>query len=323
MNLSDDAHRSLLAEFRERLLPGYLTQMDQVSAEHAIHSAISSELQRLGDHTFAEAFAAAIGVGSSGDYLPRVIDVEGMPFLCGIRFYGGDRRQPFVELIAGPAIADDCSTAALAAMDAYAMFQPARARVLMSGSHAPRVRAGWHVETDQVIAMAPASAMARLASSCAQAGSEALDLVPAAPDEAAAFLVPGYARVAAADPDLGSRLFPATSDDLESCRADGHLWWWTVQGERAGLIAARNDEVLGIRGLLMVEELVAAKFAGRGTAALAQRELAKRACASCADVKIVGTIDAANAPSRATARRAGRAEVAAWHFLSPNAGRGV
>lgn len=319
MSLPSDTHRSLQAEFRGRLLPGYVTQMDQVSAEHAIQSAISSELQRLGDYGFAEAFAAAIGIGSPADYLPRVIDVEGMPLLCGIRFYGGDRRQPFVELIAGHAAADDCSSAALAAMRAYAIFQPSRARVVMSGSRPPRVRAGWRVETDQVIAMAPASAMARLPSLPAAA----VDLVSAAPDEAAAFLVPGYARIAEADPALRSRLSPATIEDLQSCWADGHLWWWMVQGERAGLIAARRDEVLGIKGLLMVEELVAATFAGRGTATLAQRELAKRACASCADVMIVGTIDAANAPSRATARKAGRAEVAAWHFLSPDAGRGV
>ncbi len=300
-------------------MPGYLAQMDQVSAERAIQSAISSELHRLGDHQFAESFASSIGIGSSADYLPRVIDVEGTPLLCGIRFYGGDRRQPFVELIAGPAIAEDCGSAALAAMRAYAMFQPSRARIFMSGAHSPRVGAGWRVETDQVIAMAPASAMARLPSLHA----EAVDLVPASPEEAAAFLVPGYARVFAAHRALGARVFPATIADLQSCRADGHLWWWTVQGERAGLIAARHDEVLGVRGLLMVEELVAETFAGRGTAALAQRELAKRACAACADVMIVGTIDAANAPSRATARKAGRAEIAAWHFLSPEAGSGV
>lgn len=44
---------------------------------------------------------------------------------------------------------------------------------------------------------------------------------------------------------------------------------------------------------------------------------------SGADETVVGTIDAANAPSRATARKAGRVEVAAWHFLGPGAGVGA
>jgi hypothetical protein len=319
MSIPDDHHQSLRGELRRRLLPTYLTQIDEAAAEDALQATLMQEWHRLNDHDFAETFATSIGIGSPADYLSRVVDVEGTPLLCGIRFYGGDRRRAFVELIAGDAIAEDCTAAALSAMLAYSMFQPARARVLMPGSHAPRVRAGWRVEADQVIAMAPAWVIAGTPSQ----RSEVVDLVPASQDEAAEFLIPGYARVAATDPALGSRLFPATNEDLESCHADGHLWWWTVQGERAGLIAARHDEVLGVKGLLIVEELVAPQFAGRGTATLAQRELAKRGCASCADVIVVGTIDAANAPSRATARRAGRAEVAAWHFLSPDAQGGV
>jgi hypothetical protein len=319
MSLPDGHHQALRAEFCRRLLPAYLTQMDRASAEGALQAAMTLELHRLQDDDFAVAFAASIGVGSPADYLPRVIDVNETPLLCGIRFFGGDRSLAFVDLIAGDSIVEDGADAALAAMRAYSMFEPARARILMPGSQAPRVRADWCVEADQVFAMAPAAVIATMPS----ARPEVVDLVPAAQDEAAAFVLTGYSRVAAADPALGSRLFPATAGDLGACHAHGHLWWWTIQGERAGLIAARHDEVLGVKGLLIVEEVVAPSFAGRGTAALAQRELARRACESSPGAMLVGTIDAANTPSRITAKRAGRAEVASWLFVGPGAGRGV
>ncbi|MCW5765933.1 MAG: hypothetical protein KIT68_08140 [Phycisphaeraceae bacterium] len=318
MGLPTHVCQSLHAEFRRRLLPTFLTQMDQASADAALHAALSEELRRLDDQGFAESFAAAMGLGSPTDYLPRVIDVAETPLFCAIRFFGGDRHQAFVDLIAGDAIAQDCAGAALKAMREYSMFEPVRARVLMPGLGAPPVRAGWTSRADQVFAIAPAAAIARAPTP----RTEVVDLEPASPDEAAAFVRAGYQRIAEADPVLRARLFPATAEELDSCHAHGNLWWWTIRGARAGLLAARIDRVLGVKGLVIVEELVAASFAGRGTASLAQREMAKRACASCADVIVVGTIDASNAPSRATARRAGRAEVASWHFLSPGDGGG-
>jgi hypothetical protein len=311
MTPSEAVHRSLHAEFRDRLLPAYRTQMEEASAIGALDAALDQELRRIDDLDFATSFAASIGLGASVDYLPRILEIDGALLLCGIRFFGGDRHRAFVDLIAGEALAGDCTRAAIAAMRAYSSLRPTRARMLVPGPDAPRVRSGWRVDADQVLAMAPASVIAGIASP----RTDAIDLVPASPDEAAAFVQSGYARVAKADPALGARLFPSTIEELGTCQADGYLGWWTIRGQRAGLIAARYDEVLGVKGLLMVEEIVAPQFAGRGTAALAQRELAKRACSSRADTMIVGTIDATNAPSRATARRAGRSEVASWHFL--------
>jgi hypothetical protein len=311
MNPPQAVHRSLRAEFRDRLLPAYRTQMDEASAIRALDAALDEEVRRVDDLDFATSFAASIGLGASVDYLPRILEVDGALLLCGIRFFGGDRHRAFVDLIAGEALAGDCTRAASAAMHAYSSLRPTRARMLVPGLNAPRVRSGWRVDADQVLAMAPASVIAGIASQ----RTDTVDLVPASPVEAAAFVQLGSAHVAKADPVLGARLFPSTIEELGTCQADGHLWWWTIREQRAGLIAARHDEVLGVKGLLMVEEVVAPEFAGRGTAALAQRALARRASSSGADTMIVGTIDASNAPSRATARRAGRGEVASWHFL--------
>jgi hypothetical protein len=311
------ADRALLrGAFRSRLLPSYLAFMNPSSAERALDAAIDLELDRLGDLAFAESFAASIGIGSPSDYLPRCLDVDGAPLLCAIRFFGGDRARPFVELIAGERLQVNCEQAALAAMRTYEVFQPTSARLIIPGGRKPDVGPGWVAVQDQVLLVGRVAEM--------EAGRAEhplrVSLFPAAHDEAAEFVRAGYARIAAADSALRSRLFPATAEELAECAGHGHLWWWMLEGDRAGLIAARPDSVLGFSGLLMVEELVAQDFSGRGTAAMAQRELASKARATDPDGLMIGTIDAMNAASRATARRAGRSEVLSWWFLTPPGG---
>ncbi len=174
----------------------------------------------------------------------------------------------------------------------------------------PKVGAGWRVEGDQLLAAARAGAMV------GSGVDTDVGLEPARVDEAGRFVRAGYERLAAADPELRARVFPASEEDLAGCAEAGHLWWWTLGGERAGLLAARMDAVLGLGGLLMVEELVDARFAGRGTAAAAQRAVAK--CLP-AEMLVLGTIDMSNVASRRAARRAGRVEVAGWWFVRPEA----
>lgn len=307
----------LRGAFRGLLLPSYLAFMDQRSAERALDAAIDLELDRLGDLAFAESFAASIGLGSPSDYLPRCLDVDGAPLLCAIRFFGGDPARPFVELFAGERLEMNFGEAALAAMRAYEMFKPTCARIIMPGGRKPDAGPGWVAVQDQVLLVG------RLADMTAGRAEPRLGvtLVPAAHAEAEEFVREGYARIARVDPALRSRLFPATAEELGDCASHGHLWWWMLDEERAGIIAARPDSLLGIAGLLLVEELVVARFAGRGTAALAQRELAARAWAADPDGLMIGTIDAMNAASRATARRAGRSEVLSWWFLTPPGAR--
>lgn len=299
--------------FRRRLLSSYLFLMDSTTAERSLNNAIDQELNRLHDVALAEGFAASIGFGSPAEYLSRLIDVKGLPLLCAIRFFGGDRSRPFVDIFAGDSLEADCTVAAAAAMQAYKAFRPACVRIIMPGTIAPEVDPGWRIEQDQVLAVGRPSAMAANNS----ASPVIVKLLAAKTDEAAEFVRAGYSRIAAADAVLRQRLFPATSEELGACADHGHLWWWTVEGERAGIIAAKRDALLGVEGLVMVEEIVAPRFAGRGTAAVAQRALAASVLTTGTDNFILGTIDAMNTPSRSTARRAGRSELLSWWFLTP------
>lgn len=303
---------ALRISLRHRLTPQFLECMDERSAFLALDAALAQELDRLNDHEFASTFAASIGLASATDYLPRILRVGGAPLLCGIRFYNGNPQQPFVDLLAGEALEDGMVDAAIAAMRAFEVFRPTRARIVVPGTQRPNLPTGWAAELDQVLAVAPVKKVAKVE----RRPDHHVSIAPAACDEASAFVRAGYKQLAANDPALALRVFAATEDQLEECRSHGHLWWWTMNGERAGLIAARPDAVLGVTGLLMVEELIDARWAGLGSAAMAQREVARRVATSAPGTLMLGTIDATNLASRATARHASRTEIAAWYFLT-------
>ncbi|MFP4601168.1 MAG: hypothetical protein ACLFVJ_23165 [Persicimonas sp.] len=70
-----------------------------------------------------------------------------------------------------------------------------------------------------------------------------------------------------------------------------------------------------VRGQAVIEEVLIGEFRGRGIAPVAQSLLIEQLAQNTTSELICGTIDDRNHASRATARRVGRREVAAWHWL--------
>jgi hypothetical protein len=310
LSIQDESLRdALLGVLMQSLAPAVLPWSDEATLQADLTAMLDDQLSRRADLPAAEAFHAAIGLLSPPDYLSRVVPVGAAWVLCGIRFYGGDRDRPFVELIAWTERALDLFAAADVAMDAFAAFQPTCARVLLPEGVRLSTRDGRSVRADQVLLVARAGEM----TPADRSAQVALQDAPV--DEAAAFVAERYAELALRDPALAAHVPASTREQLEECAATGRLAWWMVDGARAGLIGVARGKMLGLRGYLVIEEIVAPAFRGRGTAAAAQCELASEISQADPQALIFGTIDAVNQASLRTARRAGRDAIATWWFL--------
>lgn len=273
------------------------------------------QINRLTDEPFAEEFCKTIGIGNASDYLARLIETDQATLLCGIRFYGGNPKKPFVDIIASTAEIDDWSEATSLALREFELFSPNRVRLLRPSADDAGVGSGLAVVLDQVIA---AGRCRELVHGHLQLPAS-VELEDAQPRSAFDFLTAQYEAFASRDPKLSARVFASGLDDLQACSENGRLAWWLVDGQRAGLIAVCRDASLGFDGYLMIEEVVDPDFAGRGSAAAAQRAMATWCVERDPDSVLFGTIDGLNTPSRRTALRAGRHEVAAWWFLTSDA----
>lgn len=254
--------------------------------------------------------ACPVPGAAAAAYALREVRLGGdLAVLAGIHFYGGDVARPFVGVFAQTRDLSDAErTDATAELcDAFAGF-------------APRAT-WWWVDGD---ADAPPAAIAdqRL-----WAGALAdLTRVPVPPSAAPFELrrdergrtYADYVRMhrsfVSTYPEWSGRLPRTTLEDYEACARAGGLFVVEVDGEVAGVFAARPDEVRGVPGWVVEEELLADGLRGRGFAALLQRLALERLDAR-AHPLVLGTIDAANEPSWRTARRVGRADVGGWVFV--------
>lgn len=287
----------------------------QVLAE--ARASIALELARITDHTWLRDCHTRFGRGCPSDFAPRIIGPAHAPTLCALRFFACDPSRPFIDVIASAATAADAPEAVAAALHTFAHLGVRCARVFTPGLQPPLSPRGWRALQDQVLVT---GSLAQTARSGPDAAPPPM-LEPAETDHAMAFMANAYEAFAARDPDLARRVPASTRAQLEDCARSGILAWWLVDRQRAGLIGAARSSLCGLRGFLMVEEVVAPPFVGRGSAAVAQRSLAAALAPANRDAHLFGTIDAGNIPSRRTAARAARSEIAAWWFLEVPARR--
>lgn len=298
--------------FLGRVPPAFAQWRDPAVIEREWDEEFGVQLGRCTDMGHAKSFAGLIGRGAPADYLQRVIDVDGAQVLCGVRFLGGDAAQPFVDVIAWTGACPPLARVAEAVVGAYGVFDVRCARVFDAGTGAPSVGDGWRVRGDQAVCGAPLGVVAQ---SDAGRGSASVELEDAQPDEADAFVREAYAAFRARSVELAERVPPTDLEGLAECEGKGRLSWWLIDGARAGLIAVSRETWFGLDGYLVMEEVVSGAHLGRGSAALAQRALARELALESPDLTLFGTIDCANEASLRTAARVGRAAVATWWFI--------
>ena len=100
-------------------------------------------------------------------------------------------------------------------------------------------------------------------------------------------------------------------ESLDECDQCGGLSQVLVDGEFAGLIAAKPVCYRGVPGWLMIDEVLAKPYRGRGIAPTMQRKFIEQLDQGRGNL-VMGTIDNNNEPSLRTAMRNGRIDAGGW-----------
>lgn len=113
--------------------------------------------------------------------------------------------------------------------------------------------------------------------------------------------------------ELKRRVPVNDQEDMDSCLNDRLLFFIYIDGQKAGLIGGRKEELLGQSGVYFTEIVLSSEFKSRGFAAAAQRAFTESLPEST-DL-VWGTIDAKNVSSTKTALRVGRIAIRSEFFV--------
>jgi hypothetical protein len=274
-----------------------------------------AQLDRVTDPSFAAPFCQhmALPGRQPAEFNHRIVEAAGLRVLGGIRFFGGDRRRPFVELMAWAKIgasnltATDWSTLHRLIADEWRAFQPLAIRIFLPAL--VELPPGAHVDMTVHVA-SYGEIMLR-----ARGSSAPVHLIPLKDIDAALRLVERrYKQIAITDQALARNIAPVSRQELEESAADQRAFAIMEAGQMAGVLATLAGSIEWLEGDVVLEEAVAFSHSGRGLAASAQRALAAR-MAHQPDRLLIGTIDSRNVSSRTTAENAGRPAVLRYAFL--------
>ena len=259
------------------------------------------------------AFALACPVAGvlTADYATRHIGGAWGEALACPRFYGGATELPFVDVVSLGCSVKTTDIAALirACSEEFAAFEPQWLRLWVSSHEvatpSPRAR------IDNRLFAAPIEA---ISFSPKPLDYKRIGLEPTSAEKTHQCLVPIYEAIYAAWPSKAEWLPMATQHDLQQCAEVGACFMITVDGTKAGVIAAKPDTIRGIGGWTIQVEALNSEFRGRGLAPAAQRLLSENLSVARATL-IIGTIDERNPASWKTAERVGRMDIGGWWFL--------
>jgi hypothetical protein len=259
------------------------------------------------DTEFARGFHAHFDLpdAAQGDFNHRLLQTSGGKLLGGIRFFGGDVKRPFVEVIAHT-FGGDMAGLMDAVHSEWVGFAPLHLRLLLAPDEArDLMRSDLGFEKDLSVHVARHDQMR---SDMGRISLRQFEDV----EQAVALMLERYRDVAAADPALGENLGPTPQERLRGLHAEGHLRALYQEDSLVGLLAIAPGDVAWLKGPVVMEEVVSTQATGQGYGAAAQ---VAWAAGGFGDDLMIGTIDHLNHASRRTAERAGRPAVLHYGFL--------
>lgn len=242
------------------------------------------------------------------DYLNRWVPVSAdLTALLSIRFRGGDRDLPFVDLSgqSRPWTPADLPALADAAREVYGLFAP---HYLQLQSSAP-IDAFPGLGRDRRFLAAPLAELAALAVTL----PAELTLRPTTDARHLAQAVAAYAALDAQHPGHSRQAAILSREDLDECVAAGLMYDVLIGEDWAGYAGVLPDEKLGLPVYTVQELLLTPEFRGRGYGAHLTTLLARELLAGPEPTRLLfGTIHADNAGAYPAALRAGRHDVGGW-----------
>jgi len=278
---------------------------------------LSDAIGRIDDPDWARGFQEACPIPSVDwpAYQHRLLLEEGGPtLLAGIRFKGGDRERPFVDLLAWDqplsTAADWRAVRQRLARD-FAPFAPRVLRVCVPGDATPPV-AESEREVDQRLVGGSLETLRSLPRPPVPPGvvfevARTLDFVES--------FHASFARWQEGAGPRGQEVYAASRDELETCLSTGLVVCALHQGRWAGVMAVYEAQGQRLPGTVVCELFLDASLQGRGCAPALQRSLIEHLDAPGATV-LFGTIHGTNEPSLRTALRCGRRVVETWWFVT-------
>lgn len=256
------------------------------------------------------------------EFREAIIELENdAAVLAGIRWFGGDRSQPFIDAwpsVGLPQIAPTCEalrTLLAPVVDRFRRFEPQHLMLWSrpgewtpSPTEPPATRGGLEDVEIQLRSQYWVGEVAEILRSPYPATVDAeVELLPLVDESYFEEYEATYRAFHEARPDSRTRVEVNDRETMRRSSEAGLLFEIRVDGEPAGLIGAVEEELLGRSAAYFVEILLTAPQRGRRLAPIAQRRFIER-IEGRVDL-VWGTIDAANHPSHRTARRIGRRRV--------------
>lgn len=328
--MSDSHDPNELSLLRAGMIGAALTRVDphirawlpELKLRAQVEADIDRALARRSDRAVAarSANACPVAGASVDDYLGQLLEIAGHRVLISPRFLGLDTGRAFVELDAADFTADDEDALAdvlAGCLTAYACFSPWSLRVSLGSHQAPRLPAGASIRPDLRILAGP---IAALAARPKPPSFDRMTLVRCGDTSFHPRYREAYDEVHADRPALADGLYISGAEALAPVVAEGHFYEAWIDGEWAGVVAAARSPFYGVPSFVVHEELLIAKFRGRGFGVVLQRQLIEALNSdSTVDAQAIlfGTIHPLNLPSIATAKRIGRIDVGGYFFVIP------
>jgi hypothetical protein len=241
----------------------------------------------------------------------RSVEIGGHRFLAQIDFPDPSASLPFVAIFGAstpPGAISDASVLRQLAR-AFESFAPRRIRFYQP-AHVPIEAPGTHIDQHFLAGLAREMAERPSAPGLARVTLQLpadLGFYPR--------YVEAYDQMFLARPQLRGVVRIESEKSLAACHAEGLLYEIAVDGRWAGIVAARHQVVVGLRGVYMIEILLDRVARGQGLGPVVHQLLAAKVAAADPSAILTGTIAPANEPSLKTAMRAGRVEIGAWHWV--------
>jgi len=311
---SQGAHltETLLSYAQHKIHPLTRSWFSPNVIEENLRREIEGDLERLVSDDLAEGFKYHCPIPNTlaSDYKNRLLDVDGLSLLAGIRFLGGDLGRPFVGVLyqSTPLLEGAQLTALLRTLkDEFAVFNPKQAHFYRA-SHLPSFLG---VQGDKRFLAAPLRELKRrpLPDAFARISLQkaaTLDFYPA--------YSAVYEQLHAEQPELKAVTRRESEEDLAAYHEEGTLFEVFVDGAWAGVIAVFRSVDIGLHGYCMGEIVLHKAYRGQMLGAAVQRHLIERL--DDRGEVLYGTIGANNTAALRTAQRVGRIDLGG-HFWIP------